>query len=96
LLLLVLRLSPVGPSQARLVKEKIPRDTRSKPGPGNGIYSPENRAISSIMMDVAEGRVAQVTGNSDKAVEHLRKAVDLQVNSFLRRRGPENIPHIAI
>eukprot|EP00959_Pyramimonas_sp_CCMP1952_P297882 6231329-Pyramimonas_sp.AAC.1 len=27
----------------RLVSEKIPRDTRSKPGPGNGIYSPNNR-----------------------------------------------------
>uniref|UniRef100_A0A7S0RGC8 KIF-binding protein n=1 Tax=Pyramimonas obovata TaxID=1411642 RepID=A0A7S0RGC8_9CHLO len=62
----------------RVVVDKIPRDARSKPGPGNGIYSPNNRAVAAIMLAVAEGRAAQVTGDKDRAVDFVKEAVLLE------------------
>lgn len=58
----------------------IPEDTKTKPGPGNGIYSSHNHAVSSIVKRVADARVLLLRNMTDEAVSELELAVDMQDN----------------
>ncbi|KAK3255490.1 hypothetical protein CYMTET_35330 [Cymbomonas tetramitiformis] len=58
--------------------KEVPLDTPTRPGPGNGLYSPHHRVIIEILCHVVDARLWLLTRDELSAEEGLRKAVALE------------------